>query len=194
MTTETKTPHYHAALMAQYAADAAETDTPWERWQNRQAGEADWRDLTGSPVWSPVFEYRRKPATSAFPEPEPKPTANEPFDLGKFKAGRDALTRDGRRVKFGGHNPDADDHHRVVGWIGGGGAVKSWRESWREDGAYSPGTSLIDLVAMAPETKVVWLNIYPGGTTYGSTSKDEADKAAGDDRLGGKAYRVEVEL
>ena len=67
---ETKTPHHHAALMAQYAADAAETDTPWERWQNKQAGEADWRDLTGSPVWSPVFEYRRKPATSAFPEPE----------------------------------------------------------------------------------------------------------------------------
>ena len=67
---ETKTPHHHAALMAQYAADAAETDMPWERWQNKQAGEADWRDLTGSPGWSPVFEYRRKPATSAFPEPE----------------------------------------------------------------------------------------------------------------------------
>ena len=74
MTTETKTPHPHAALMAQYAADAAETDTPWERWQVR-AVEADWIDLTGSPGWSPVFEYRRKPATSAFPEPEPKPTA-----------------------------------------------------------------------------------------------------------------------
>ena len=67
MTTETKTPHPHAALMAQYAADAAETDTPWERWQNRQAGEADWRDLTGSPVWSPVFEYRRKPSFLTFP-------------------------------------------------------------------------------------------------------------------------------
>ena len=191
MTTETKTPHHHAALMAQYAADAAETDMPWERWQNKQAGEADWRDLTGSPVWSPVFEYRRKPATSAFPEPEPKPTANEPFDLEKFKVGRDALTRDGQRVKFGGHNPEADDYHRVVGWIGGGGAAKSWRE----DGAYfTSGDSLIDLVAMAPETKVLWLNIYESGDAYGYTSEDEADDFAAHHRIRGKAHRVEVEL
>ena len=32
MTTETKTPHFHAALMAQYAADAAETDT-FSKWR-----------------------------------------------------------------------------------------------------------------------------------------------------------------
>ena len=78
MTTETKTPHYHAALMAQYAADAAETDTPWERWQIKLAGEAVWVDAACTPGWTQGFEYRRKPASSAVPEPEPKPTANEP--------------------------------------------------------------------------------------------------------------------
>ena len=188
MTTETKTSNPHAALMAQYAADAAETDTPWERWQLKQAGEADWIDLTSSPGWSPVFEYRRKPAAPA--EPEPKPTANEPFDLGKFKAGRDALTRDGQRVKFGGHNPEADECHRVVGWMDGKAM------SWAEYGSYhaTSGDNIIDLIAMAPEITVLWLNIYPHGDVCGYHSKDVADRAAADDRLGGKAHRVEVEL
>ena len=190
MTTETKTPHPHAALMAQYAADAAETDTPSERWQIKLAGEADWSDATNTPMWAPGNEYRRKPASSAVPEPEPQPTGREPFDLGKFKAGRDALTRDGRRVKFGGHNPDADEYHGVVGWLDGKAM------SWAEDGSYytPPGDNSFDLIAMAPETKVLWLNIYPHGDVCGYHSKDVADRAAADDRLGGKAHRVEVGL
>ena len=189
MPTETKTPHPHASMMAQYAADAAETDTPWERWQNRQAGEDDWYDLTGNPGWSPVFKYRRKPATSAFPEPEPQPTGREPFDLEKFKVGRDALTRNGGRVKFGAYNPDAAWRYRVVGWLDGEAG------SWSEEGSYvDSDASPFDLIAMAPETRVLWLNIYPHDDAYGYHSKDTADRAAGDDRLGGKAYRVEVEL
>jgi hypothetical protein len=116
--------------------------------------------------------------------------ASEPFDLEKFKAGRDALTRDGERAKFGGHNPDADECHRAVGWIDGEA------KAWAEDGSYlTSGDDGYDLVAMAPETKVVWLNIYEDGEVFGYDSKDEADESARFGmRLGGKAHRVEVEL
>lgn len=71
--------HPHAALMALYAQDAAETDKPWERWQaRRRPGEFDpdplWRDLDGQMQWTHGQEYRRKPKTiriGEFDVPEP---------------------------------------------------------------------------------------------------------------------------
>lgn len=53
--------HIHAALMAEYAKDALETETPWERWEYRGSEHALWEDLGGSPGWSRDCEYRRKP-------------------------------------------------------------------------------------------------------------------------------------
>jgi hypothetical protein len=53
--------HKHAALMLQYAQDAAETETPWERWEWRRGH--GWIDMTGSPLWVNEYEYRRKPRT-----------------------------------------------------------------------------------------------------------------------------------
>ena len=51
--------HIHAAAMAEYAKDAAETDKPWERW------EVSFNDgfvgVTGHPNWSVNHQYRRKP-------------------------------------------------------------------------------------------------------------------------------------
>ena len=64
------TAHKHAALMLQYAQDAAETDTPWERWEYsdtatlNQHGEKirdDWFDCRDNPDWHPNVKYRRKP-------------------------------------------------------------------------------------------------------------------------------------
>lgn len=66
------TGHPHAALMAQYAADAAETAEPWLRWESHAAGL--WRDLTQHPTWQTHAEYRRKPKTIRIGEhdvPEP---------------------------------------------------------------------------------------------------------------------------
>lgn len=70
--------HVHAALMAQYAEDAAETDKPWERWQWQINGE--WVDFRMDFIWDKDVKYRRKPqmmrATCAdgtvvtWPEPE----------------------------------------------------------------------------------------------------------------------------
>lgn len=48
--------------MKQYAEDAAQTDTPWKRWQNRSGG--SWRDLSNNAKWHPNREYRRKPPPS----------------------------------------------------------------------------------------------------------------------------------
>ncbi len=66
-------PHTHAALMAQYAEDAADTEMPWERWEwKRQA--SDWLDMLGCPLWVPEYDYRRKPRTiniNGFEVPEP---------------------------------------------------------------------------------------------------------------------------
>jgi hypothetical protein len=59
----TAKPHPHAALMRQYADDAAETETPWERWEWRWSKAPDWRPFSRHPVWAPDYTYRRKPRT-----------------------------------------------------------------------------------------------------------------------------------
>lgn len=52
--------HPHAALMAEYAKDAAETDTPWERWEFSR-GDEEWLRPIKHPEWLAAFQYRRKP-------------------------------------------------------------------------------------------------------------------------------------
>jgi len=54
-------PHKHAALMLQYARDAAETETPWERWQYKSIYDADWIDGKVDFAFYQGWEYRRKP-------------------------------------------------------------------------------------------------------------------------------------
>ena len=55
------TAHRHAALMLQYAQDAAETDKPWERWQ-WESQEEGWEDCCSDecPFYTNI-NYRRKP-------------------------------------------------------------------------------------------------------------------------------------
>lgn len=54
------TAHKHAALMLQYAQDAAETDRPWERWEFKVKSGV-WCNLSEHPAWLEHKEYRRKP-------------------------------------------------------------------------------------------------------------------------------------
>ena len=54
--------HVHAAAMAEYAKDAAETDMPWERWECARRGE-EYSPLIDHPVWRDDIKYRRKPKT-----------------------------------------------------------------------------------------------------------------------------------
>lgn len=52
--------HIHAALMAEYAKDAAETNTPWDRWEFSYPSLGRWLELLEHPEWDPRKLYRRK--------------------------------------------------------------------------------------------------------------------------------------
>lgn len=60
------TAHKHAALMAQYAQDALETDKPWTRWEFRLVGAETWLDCGLGIGFSVNCEYRRKPRTMTY--------------------------------------------------------------------------------------------------------------------------------
>ena len=79
--------HKHAALMLQYAQDAAETDSPWERWEVSDAIKYDssgrlvrnWRQLEDNPDWNSNVQYRRKPQVIRVGRHEfPKPIHERP--------------------------------------------------------------------------------------------------------------------
>ena len=76
------TAHVHAALMLQYAQDAAETDKPWERWEGSDDSGDSWQEFTDDerPVWDESWIYRRKPRTikvNGFDVPDPMQTHPE---------------------------------------------------------------------------------------------------------------------
>jgi hypothetical protein len=79
-------PHKHAALMAEYAKDAAETDTPWERWELKHSKEeGEWMSLVDQPNWHNWAEYRRKPRTININGHEvPEPMRTEPDDGSEY--------------------------------------------------------------------------------------------------------------
>lgn len=73
--------HVHAELMAMYAEDARETDTPWERWQSLIGGQ--WKDRDGPFAFWTETSYRRKPRTITINGREvPEPMREAP-DIGK---------------------------------------------------------------------------------------------------------------
>lgn len=73
------TAHKHAHLMAQYAQDALETETPWTRWQvlRLDAG-GQWVDCFISIGWDVRAEYRRKPKTLTYTVTIPEPLREAP--------------------------------------------------------------------------------------------------------------------
>lgn len=76
------TGHPHAALMAQYAADAAETAEPWLRWQTSFAGSPHWADLQDHPGWAFDYAYRRKPKTIRIGEHDVPEPLRRPIEQG----------------------------------------------------------------------------------------------------------------
>ena len=72
------TAHKHAAIMLQYAQDALETETPWERWQFRVLDTEGWLDCAGGTGFSDLCEYRRKPKTLTYTVTIPEPLREAP--------------------------------------------------------------------------------------------------------------------
>ena len=77
------TAHKHAALMAQYAQDALETDTPWKRWEVAAPGDK-FVSLFSHPYWGEECEYRRKPRTITYSVTIPEPLREAPELLGRY--------------------------------------------------------------------------------------------------------------
>lgn len=72
------TAHVHAALMDQYAEDAHKTDHPEYLWRQRPVGGAKWESIFGTPLWSPDWEYSRRPGSlngHEYPLAETEPPA-----------------------------------------------------------------------------------------------------------------------
>ena len=100
------TAHKHAALMLQYAQDAAETDKPWERWEYNTPNEGEvWHPFTMShPSWMPECEYRRKPRTMTYTVTIPEPLREAPpFDTDYYVA-----------------NPTDPSYVFIYRWVGSG--------------------------------------------------------------------------
>ena len=77
------TAHRHAHLMAQYAQDAMETETPWTRWEVAISGN-EWGSLPGNPIWGEYAEYRRKPGMTTYTVTMPEPMRKAPEEGEKY--------------------------------------------------------------------------------------------------------------
>lgn len=83
--------HKHAELLLQYAQDAQETETPWDRWEWRISPSNKWENSQGSPAFYSGYEYRRKPETiniNGFAVPKPMyyaPEIGEKFILSHYQ-------------------------------------------------------------------------------------------------------------
>jgi hypothetical protein len=116
-----KKPHPHAALMAMYAQDAAETDKPWERWQWRDPKSKTriWYcclkdDEDDAPRWYINIEYRRKPRTININGYEvPKPLRDAPIKNSKYwiasitdADGSDSILNGSLEIRWDGDSSD----------------------------------------------------------------------------------------
>ena len=64
--------------MLQYAQDAQETDTPWERWEAEDSL-GGWNPMQAHPLWNLSMRYRRKPRTIRIGDHKvPEPERNAP--------------------------------------------------------------------------------------------------------------------
>ena len=120
----------------------------------------------------------------------------KPFDLEAAKAGAPIVTRDGRPAKFIAHAAEAHLNQRLLVLIDGTVCTRF------ESGKYaaSPAHVSDNDLFMAPVKRTVWANVYGyGGATWYNTEKaaDDGEKDADDgalsNRLGGRAWPIEIE-
>lgn len=115
----------------------------------------------------------------------------KPFDLEAAKAGAPLVTRDGRPAKFIAHVAEAHTNQRLLALIDGDIHIRF------EDGSYlgpgGRGGETNNDLFMAPVKRTVWANVYGyGGAPWHNTEKD-ADDGALRNRLGGRAWPIEIE-
>jgi len=108
----------------------------------------------------------------------------KPFNLERALAGDPVCTRNGMKVKIGGHYSESHPRHRVIGWLDDGRCC-----SWCDDGTYwtyaRTGAHQYDLFMAPIKRKMTgWVNVYPfvkgssGCYWYGYNNKESADRDA----------------
>ena len=115
----------------------------------------------------------------------------KPFDLEAAKAGAPLVTRDGRPAKFIAHVAEAHQNQRLLVLIDGDIHIRF------EDGSYlgrgGRGGETNNDLFMAPVKRTVWVNLYEGDCARWQNTEHDADVRAGTDRLGGRAWPIEIE-
>ena len=115
----------------------------------------------------------------------------KPFDLEAAKRGEPLITRDGVEAHFIAHTDKVTGAYKVLTLING-----SWHSFTEQGKRHSGGISTLDLF-MAPKKRTVWLNLYDIHPSHGSgyfyPSQEEADDAASHERVGGRAWPLEIE-
>ena len=116
----------------------------------------------------------------------------EPFDLEAAKRGEPIVCRDGTPAKFVAHVPEACPPQRLVVLIDKN--IFLCLESGAGSGLNEDASDLF----MAPKKRTVWVNFYDNNFATFFNTQEEADKDHHEtqfdiDRLGKRAYPVEVE-
>ena len=113
----------------------------------------------------------------------------KPFDLEAAKRGEPIQTRDGTPVKFIAHVPDAQEHQRMVVFFDG--AV--WVVGESGNFYQNKFASNHDLF-MSPRKRTLWVNLYPHDrVAQWYPDKELADRRAADERIGNRAWLLEIE-
>ena len=113
----------------------------------------------------------------------------KPFDLQAAKAGAPIVTRDGRPAKFIAHVAEAHPNQRLLVLVGG--AVCRHFEEGRC--MLNPDSESPYDLFMAPVKRTVWVNLYEHGLARWHDTEGCADIGAGNNRLGGRAWPIEIE-
>ena len=112
----------------------------------------------------------------------------KPFNLEAAKAGDKIITRSGHEATFIAYVPELDYTIRVLYHVGG--MINACRIDGFVYGVEKD--SPLDLF-MATKKRTVWVNLYPNSHNSHWRTEEAANIAAGTERIGGKAYPVEIE-
>ena len=115
----------------------------------------------------------------------------KPFDLEAAKAGAPIVTRDGRPAKFIAHVEEAHPSQRLLVLIDG--VVRMEFDNGKYLGRGGRGGETDNDLFMAPTKRTVWVNFYEYGEGRWHDTEERADDVAHSNRLGGRAWPIEIE-
>lgn len=113
----------------------------------------------------------------------------KPFNLDAAARGEPIITRNGQEILFLAHDRgNPQEGRRLILRVAGNPiAIFAY-----ESGRISNGNSALDAF-MAPKKRTVWVNLYPAAECFHYESEKEADDRGRPNRIGGKAWPLEIE-